>query len=65
MSMKETKKQAIAPAIKRMEVGERLVYPITRYTSVQNTLVIIRRQNPDKRWCTSCVTGEVEVTRVQ
>lgn len=57
------KKQAIAPAIREMAVGERLVYPLTRYTSVQNTLVLIRRKFPDKLWSTSCITGNVEVVR--
>jgi len=58
-----SKKQAIAPAIREMAVGERLVYPLTRYTSVQNTLVLIRRKFPDRRWATSCRTGNVEVVR--
>lgn len=60
-----SKKQSIAPAIKSMAVGEKLVYPFTRYANVQNTLVRVRREHPERKWRTSCLSGRLEVYREQ
>lgn len=56
-------KMKIAPVLKKMAVGERVSYPMARYTSVQNTLVRVRREMPERRWSTSTRTGKVEVIR--
>lgn len=60
--MKE-KSLSIAPAMRDLEVGQKLTYPMSRYASVQNTLVRIRRENPDRIYATSYLTGELEVRR--
>lgn len=57
------KKQPIAPAIKAMAVGAELSFPMARYANVQNTLVRLRKQFPDKQWATSTLTGMVTVQR--
>lgn len=61
--MKNVKKDSIAPALKVQKVGEVLVYPFTRYTSVQNTLVVIRRQMPERKWSTHVSDKGLEVKR--
>lgn len=61
--MKHVKKDSIAPALKAMQVGEMITYTMTRYASVQNTLVVIRKQCPEKAWSTHMSDKGLEVTR--
>lgn len=61
--MNYVKEGSIAPALRAMEIGNKLSYPMSRYTSVQNTLVRIRHEMPERLYRTSTKTGELEVTR--
>lgn len=58
-----SKKQSIAPAIKNMAVGDVVKYPFTRYFNVQNTLVRVRHEQPEKKWITRTKDGMLEVVR--
>ena len=58
-----SKKQSIAPAIKNMAVGDVVKYPFTRYCNVQNTLVRVRHEQPEKKWITRTKDGMLEVVR--
>lgn len=61
----EQMKESIAPKLKGMQVGETIAYPMERYATVQNTLVRVRRELSERKWTTSCLSGQVEVTRLQ
>ena len=62
---KEQVKEPIAPKLKQMRIGETVAYPIERYTNVQNTLTRVRREFRQRKYRTSCLSGRLEVTRVQ
>lgn len=61
----EKVKESIAPRLKGMQVGDKIAYPMERYATVQNTLVRVRRELSERKYTTSCLSGQVEVTRVQ
>lgn len=60
---KEQVKEPIAPKLRMMRIGETVVYPIERYTNVQNTLTRVRREFRQRKYRTSCSSGRIEVTR--
>lgn len=59
------KEGSIAPAIRAMEVGDTLAYPMERYSCVQNTLVRLRNEDRTKLFRTTTKRGELEVMREQ
>lgn len=61
--MRQVKENSIAPAMHMMEVGDVLAYPMTRYASVQNTLVRVRHAHPEWEFTTTTKSGELEVIR--